>query len=111
MHILGLELGVIGGLITPVCSCMLSESILCHSTVVRIPPREALYFSLGKKSCPGCSRIVCCAFAFLPRSFHIHNENNVAFYKGNNGLSYAVNFLHNLQAPPESKTNRSLRLP
>ena len=34
MHILGLELGVIGGLITPVCSYMLSESLLCHSTVV-----------------------------------------------------------------------------
>ena len=32
MHILGLELGVIGGLITPVCSYILSESIMCHST-------------------------------------------------------------------------------
>jgi hypothetical protein len=30
--ILSLELGVFGGLITPVCSCMLSERILCHST-------------------------------------------------------------------------------
>ena len=29
-----LELGVFSGLITPVCSYILSESILCHSTVV-----------------------------------------------------------------------------
>ena len=35
---------------------------------VGIPPRAALQ----KSSCPGCSRFACCAFAFLPRSFHIH---------------------------------------
>ena len=34
MHILSLELGVIGGLVTPACSYILSENILCHSTVV-----------------------------------------------------------------------------
>ena len=34
MHILSLELGVLGGLVTPACSYILSESILCHSTVV-----------------------------------------------------------------------------
>ena len=34
LRILGLELGVIGGLITPVCSYILSESLLCCSTVV-----------------------------------------------------------------------------
>ena len=28
-------------------------------------------FFLGKKSSPGCSWLVCCAFAFLPRSFHM----------------------------------------
>ena len=34
MNILSSELGVFGGLITLVCSYILSESILCHSTVV-----------------------------------------------------------------------------
>ena len=34
MCILGLEFGVIGGLITPVCYYILSENVLCHSTVV-----------------------------------------------------------------------------
>ena len=32
MQILSLELGVFGGLITPVCSYILSEGFLCHST-------------------------------------------------------------------------------
>ena len=32
--IYSLELGVFGGLITPVCSYILSESVLCHDTVV-----------------------------------------------------------------------------
>ena len=32
MSILNLELGVFGGLITPVCSYILSEGFLCHST-------------------------------------------------------------------------------
>ena len=34
MQILSLELGVFGGLITPVCSYILSEGFLCHSTRV-----------------------------------------------------------------------------
>ena len=50
MHILGLELGVIGGLIIPVCSYMLSESLLCHSTVV------------GGLPCV----VLCCRFEPLP---------------------------------------------
>ena len=83
---------------------MLSESILCYSTAqwfevclvlccvvdsnpyqlvaivlwVRIPPSTALYFSLEKKSCPGCSWFVCCAYAFLPHSFHMHQTNHTA---------------------------------
>ena len=32
----------------------------------------ALYFSLEKNSWPRCSWFVCCAFAFLPHSFHLH---------------------------------------
>ena len=34
MIMLSFDLGVIGGLITSVCSCIVSEGILCHSTVV-----------------------------------------------------------------------------
>ena len=36
MHILSLELGVFGGLVTLVCSYILSESLLCHSTAVEV---------------------------------------------------------------------------
>ena len=32
MQTLNLELGVFGGLVTPVCSYILSEGYLCHST-------------------------------------------------------------------------------
>ena len=32
--IIYLELGILGGLVTPTCSYVLSESIVCHSTVV-----------------------------------------------------------------------------
>ena len=59
MHILGLELGVIGGLITPVCSYMLSESLLCHSTVVGGLPCVVLCCVVDSNpyqlSCPGSS--------------------------------------------------------
>ena len=34
---------------------------------VQIPPRAALLLFFKRKSCPGCSWLVCCAFAFVPR--------------------------------------------
>ena len=34
MQILNLEMGVFGGVITPVCSYILSERFLCHSRVL-----------------------------------------------------------------------------
>ena len=34
LTLLGLELRIFGGVITPICSYILSESVLCHSTVV-----------------------------------------------------------------------------
>ena len=57
------------------CSCHLFSWWLLHSCVsihmctdctvwwVWIPPAQ--FFSLEKKSCPRCSWLVCCAFAFL----------------------------------------------
>ena len=71
-----MELGVFGGLITPVCSYILSESVLCHSTVVRhcvlycvedsnpyqlvaqqsvvgSNPTQGTSSSLKRKKCPG----------------------------------------------------------
>ena len=48
-------------------------STIVRVSWVRIPP---LLFSLEEKSCPGCSWFVCCAFAFLPRSFHMQGYSS-----------------------------------
>ena len=40
-----------------------------------------------EKSCPGCSWFVCCAFAFLPRSFHMHVIIEMGQEKCRNGLT------------------------
>ena len=49
-------------------------SLWCHhiqqTTVVQCTEMYPVSKFLGKKSCPGCSWLVCCAFAFLPRSLH-----------------------------------------
>ena len=58
IHVLSLEFGVFGGLITPVCSYILSESILCHSTVVWGLPCVVLCCVVlypYQLSCPGSS--------------------------------------------------------
>ena len=59
MHILSLELGVFGGLVTSVYSYILSESLLCHSTAVEIYLCLVLYcvgdLNPYPLSCPGNS--------------------------------------------------------
>ena len=45
-----------------------------HTFPLNVHSGAALLFSLGqKRSCPGCSWLVCCAFALIPRNWHMHN--------------------------------------
>ena len=61
MHIilLSLELGIFGGLITPVCSYILSESRLCHSTLVCLVLHNGWICSQGSHKIKGsaCSTL------------------------------------------------------
>ena len=76
MHILSLELGVFGGLVTPVCSYILSESLLCHSTAVEVCLCLVLY-CVGDLnppyllSCPGSS----VGRALMPRKRRVVGSN------------------------------------